>query len=121
MLRAPILAFVALLCLRSAYAGPVLFNRDIRPILSANCFPCHGADEKHREAGRRLDLPEAAYAERKGVRAVVPRNLEQSELWWRISSKDEDEVMPPPDSHRAPLKPEERALIKQWLEGGAAG
>jgi hypothetical protein len=96
-----------------------LFNRDIRPILSANCFPCHGADEKHREAGRRLDLPEAAYAERKGVRAVVPRNLEQSELWWRISSKDEDEVMPPPDSHRAPLKPEERALIKQWIEEGA--
>jgi hypothetical protein len=119
MSRVPLLALVALLCLRSAWAAPVSFNRDIRPILSANCFPCHGADEKRREAGRRLDLPEAAYAERKGVRALVPGDLEHSELWWRITSRDEDEVMPPPDAHRAPLKPEERALVKQWIEEGA--
>lgn len=119
MSRASLLALVALLVCRTVLAAPVSFNRDIRPILSANCFACHGADEKHREAGRRLDLPEAAYADRKGVRAVVPRSLEQSELWWRITSKDEDEVMPPPDAHRPPLKTEEFALIKRWIEEGA--
>ena len=120
MLRAIFLALAAFLPCRFALAGPISFNRDIRPILSANCFPCHGADEKRREAGRRLDLPESAYADHKGVRAVVPHSLEQSELWWRITSRDEDEVMPPPDAHRAPLKPEERTLLKRWIEEGAA-
>ncbi|MFP6885965.1 MAG: c-type cytochrome domain-containing protein, partial [Opitutales bacterium] len=78
----------------------ILFNRDVRPILADNCFACHGRDAKKRKAKLRLDQSEGALAERDGVRAIVPGNLEQSELWARILSKDKDEVMPPPKSHK---------------------
>ncbi len=99
--------------------APLSFNQDIRPILADNCFSCHGADAQHRKAKLRLDLPETAMAEREGIRAIVPRDLANSDAWQRIISTDEDEVMPPPDSHKAPLKPEQRALIKRWIEEGA--
>src|SRR4051812_31678831 len=78
----------------------VSFNQHIRPILSGNCFACHGADAGHRKAKLRLDLAEGALAEHDGVRAVVPGSLEKSELWQRITSTHEDEVMPPPESHK---------------------
>src|SRR3954470_2576157 len=76
------------------------FNRDIRPILSENCFQCHGFDEKVRQANLRLDQPESAYAEHDSGKSIVPGDLEQSELWRRVTSSDESEMMPPPDSHR---------------------
>ena len=76
------------------------FNRDIRPILSDNCFACHGFDAKHRKAGLRLDLPEAAYEIKDGVQAVKPGDPAASEIIKRILTTDEDEVMPPPDSHK---------------------
>ncbi len=95
------------------------FNRDIRPILSDNCFACHGPDEKKRKAKLRLDQPEGAFAAKDGHQAIKPRNLKASELWLRINSKDPDELMPPPDSHKK-LKPEQIALFKQWIEQGAA-
>lgn len=98
----------------------VTYNEHIRPILADNCFACHGADASKREAKLRLDQPESAMAERKGIRAIVPGNLEESELWQRINSPHEDEVMPPPDSHKPPLKAGQRDLIKQWIEQGAA-
>ncbi len=98
----------------------VTFNEHIRPILAENCFYCHGKDPNHRKAQRRLDMPEGATAETKGVRAIVPGDLENSELWRRINSDDPDEVMPPAESHKDPLKPEQRALIKRWIEQGAA-
>ncbi len=111
---------LALLALSVARAEPaVSFNQDIRPILSDNCFACHGTDAAHRKAKLRLDLPEGAYAERKGLRAIVPGDLASSEAWLRINSEYEDEVMPPPDSHKT-LTPEQRALIKRWIEQGAA-
>ncbi|MSU64612.1 MAG: DUF1553 domain-containing protein [Opitutus sp.] len=97
----------------------VTFNEHIRPILAENCFYCHGQDPNHRKAKRRLDLPEGATAETKGIRAIVPGDLENSELWLRINSDDPDEVMPPEESHKEPLKPEQRALIKRWIEQGA--
>jgi hypothetical protein len=94
------------------------FNRDIRPILAENCFQCHGFDEKARQAELRLDVAESALADRDGVPAIVPGNPEESELWRRITSDDDAEKMPPPDSHRT-LKPEQIDTLKRWIEEGA--
>lgn len=96
------------------------FNRDIRPILSDKCIGCHGPDAKHREAGLRLDLPEAAYApltESQGF-AIVPGKPEESHVMKRIDSKDPDSVMPPPKSHKTFSKTE-RDLIERWIREGA--
>jgi len=95
------------------------FNEHIRPILSDKCFACHGFDARKRKADRRLDTPEGATAEKDGVRAIVPGDLEKSESWLRIISTDKDEVMPPPEFHK-PLTEAEKATIKQWIEQGAA-
>ncbi|MEO8350890.1 MAG: DUF1549 domain-containing protein, partial [Chthoniobacteraceae bacterium] len=96
----------------------VSFNRDIRPILSENCFHCHGPDPKHREADRRLDLREAALADNDGIRAIVPGNLEDSDAIERVFSDDKDDVMPPPKSHRT-LHARQKELLKRWVAQGA--
>lgn len=94
------------------------FNRDIRPILSAACFRCHGMDEKKREAKLRLDDELSAKEKRDEGAAVVPGSLEKSLLWQRITSTDPDSVMPPPDSNVL-LTDEHKAILKKWLEQGA--
>jgi len=94
------------------------FNYDIRPILADNCYDCHGPDEEAREADLRLDIPEEAYADRDGSAAIVPGDAKKSLLVQRINTQDEDDVMPPPDSHRE-LTSEEKALLEQWVEEGA--
>src|SRR4051794_32593632 len=94
------------------------FNRDIRPILSENCFQCHGFDEKARKAELRLDMADSALAKHDDVTPIVPSHPEQSELWRRITTDDESEMMPPPDSHRV-LKPEQKETLKHWIEQGA--
>src|SRR6478752_6009221 len=71
-------------------ANDVDFNRDIRPILSNNCFACHGPDSAAREADLRLDVEDNAKAARDHKAAIVPGNLEQSELIRRITNKDKD-------------------------------
>ncbi|HEX2747417.1 MAG TPA: DUF1549 domain-containing protein, partial [Verrucomicrobiales bacterium] len=103
----------------SAGAEGLSFNRDIRPILSDKCFACHGMDAKKREAKLRLDLPDAAFAQNKeGKSAIVPGKPAESLAWQRITTADQDDVMPPPDSHKK-LSPEEKETIRKWIEQGA--
>ena len=95
------------------------FNRDIRPIFSEHCYACHGPDEQKRKAGLRLDVQEVAFKELKsGNRALVAGDLTKSALVSRITSTDPEEVMPPP-KHNKPLKPEQIAVLKQWVQEGA--
>ncbi|MFN5834562.1 MAG: DUF1549 domain-containing protein, partial [Akkermansiaceae bacterium] len=102
-----------------AIASEVLsFNRDVRPILSDNCFACHGFDPKTREAGLRLDTREGALADNDGVIAIVPGNIKKSALWDRINSSDDDEVMPPPKTHKT-LSSAQKKILRIWIEQGA--
>ena len=96
----------------------VNFSRDIRPILSENCFFCHGPDEKTREAELRLDEEASAKKTRDGVIAVVPGSPEKSALIARITSTDPDEVMPPPKQHKT-ISPAQVAVLKEWIAQGA--
>ncbi len=98
----------------------VNFSRDILPLLSENCFQCHGPDEANREAGLRLDIRDGALAELdSGETAVVPGQSDSSALYLRINSDDPDLRMPPPDSGKT-LSPAEIARIKAWIDEGAA-
>ena len=94
------------------------FSKQIRPILSENCFFCHGPDEAKREAGLRLDEESAAKASNDGVIAVVPGDPDRSALLQRILTTDADEVMPPPKQHKI-ITPAQIALLKQWIHEGA--
>ncbi len=94
------------------------FTRDIRPILSDTCFHCHGFDEKTRKAKLRLDTEEGAHKDLGGYAAFKPHDLKNSEAWRRITTKDADDLMPPPEAHKT-LKPEQINLIKRWIEEGA--
>ena len=96
----------------------ISFNHHVRPILSENCFFCHGPDEKTQEAGLRLDSAEAATADLGGYAAIVPGDAEKSEAWVRILSDDPDELMPPADSHRE-LSPADREILRRWINDGA--
>ena len=90
------------------------FNRDVRPILSDNCFYCHGNDPGHRKAKLRLDVREAALKKD----AFVPGEPDESDLIERIFSADEDELMPPPDSHKK-LTAQQKEILKRWIAQGA--
>lgn len=96
----------------------IVFNRDIRPILAEKCFACHGFDEKKREAGLRLDVREAAIADRDGSKAIVPGDPEGSLVLERMLTEDADLKMPPPKSHKE-LRPEEIELLRRWIASGA--
>lgn len=92
---------------------PLDYNRDVRPILSDNCFYCHGPDANHREADLRLDL-EAAAKET----AVVAGRPEASELIARIIHADSSTRMPPPESGKQ-LTESEIQILRQWIREGA--
>ena len=97
----------------------ISFNKDIRPLLSENCFSCHGPDPAKVKAGLRLDSREAALkAAKSGEFAIVPGKPEDSQLLRRIASKDSDEVMPPPKEHKTITK-DQAALLTRWISEGA--
>ncbi len=108
------LALTALVTAPWLVAAPLSFNRDIRPILSDNCFRCHGPDKGHRKAKLRLDDRDAALAKE----AFVPGKPDESELVRRIFTTDEDDRMPPPDSHKQ-LTAAQKELLKRWVAEGA--
>ncbi|MBB5032589.1 DUF1553 domain-containing protein [Prosthecobacter vanneervenii] len=120
MTRVPLIVLLAAAATASAQQAPrpIHFSREIRPILSENCFFCHGPDEKKREAGLRLDDESSAKKNNDGTIAVVPGKPEQSALLQRIISKDPDEVMPPPKQHKT-IPPQQIALLTEWIKQGA--
>lgn len=101
-----------------AAAQPVDYAREVLPILSENCYHCHGPDEDARKAKLRLDTKDGAFAVKDGMAAIVPHNPSESELVRRITSKDSDEVMPPHDDIRK-LTPQQVQTLKRWVEQGA--
>lgn len=114
VLFAPLLAMVAVHS-RVAWAdGMIQYNRDIRPILTENCFACHGPDANHRAADLRLDQREDAIA----GGAIVANKPEESEMIRRIFSTDPELVMPTPESHKT-LTEQQKELIKAWITEGA--
>ena len=100
------------------HAASIEFDRDIRPILSDNCYQCHGPDEKARKAKLRLDMKESAFRVEDGVAVISPGQSAESELFRRITTNDPDDHMPPPESNHK-LTPKQIALIKQWIDSGA--
>lgn len=88
------------------------FSRDIQPLLSDNCYQCHGPDEATREADLRLDT-------KQGIRDIVDASgsIDDNELLRRVNSDDPDEVMPPPETG-TPLTQRERQMLADWIAAG---
>ncbi len=114
----PSLVFISVASLSHAAEAPIPakieFNRDIRPILSDNCYYCHGPDKNHRKAKMRLDVREEALAKE----AFVPGKPEASELIKRLDPEDKDDLMPPADSNKK-LTARQKALLMAWVAQGA--
>ncbi|QTN34428.1 DUF1553 domain-containing protein [Akkermansiaceae bacterium] len=117
MMRFPISISLALLSAVSA-AEKVDFTTQIQPIFSQNCYACHGPDEATVEGGLRLDVRDLALKGGDSGKAIVPGDAGASLILERITHSDPDEVMPPPDKKKR-LKPEQVALIRQWIDEGA--
>ncbi len=111
----------------SAFAAPpevaasaeIRYGQHVRPILSDRCFKCHGPDQAARQAELRLDDRVSATRDRGGYAAIVPGDVEASELWRRVSHHDPGERMPPRDSGKKPLSAQEKSVIRHWIESGA--
>ncbi len=106
--------FVCCASVAQAADEPLNFNRDIRPILSENCFYCHGQDGNKRQVDLRLDLRDDALKHK----AIVPKDAAASSLIRRILSSDPDEQMPPPKSNRR-LSDQQKKLLERWVAEGA--
>ncbi|MFT5289860.1 MAG: hypothetical protein ACI8QC_002234 [Planctomycetota bacterium] len=102
----------------SAASGRVDFSQDVRPILSEFCFTCHGPDQAQRQAKLRLDLAEGALGERRGGAVIVPGNVEESELAYRVATQDEHDIMPPLKA-KNPMSAEQIEILQRWIGEGA--
>lgn len=97
-----------------AQAGKVSYNFEVRPILAAKCFSCHGSDPRNRKGDLRLDTFADATA-----KAIKPGHPDESELMQRVLSQDLDEVMPPPEKHQE-LTSAQKEILRRWIAEGAA-
>ena len=104
------LLMLALSGLSQAGERVLSYNRDVRPILSENCFLCHGFDKDKREGDLRLDTEAGAKES-----AIIAGNAKDSELFKRITASDPDDVMPPADSVYK-LKPAQVETLRLWIE-----
>jgi hypothetical protein len=118
--QAAVVALAMTLPSANAGAAPAYsFARDIRPILSDNCFACHGPDDQQRKAKLRLDVREGALKPASsGLAAIVPKDPANSELMKRILTEDRDELMPPPKTGKK-LTPRQIDLLKAWITDDA--
>ena len=110
MLRLSTIVLALIVSLSSA--GAIGFNREIRPILSNKCFACHGPDEKARKAKLRLDQRASA------LQVIKPGAPGESELMARVTRRDRDEMMPPPQTHKT-ITRDEIELLRAWIAEGA--
>ena len=107
------------LTVTAVQASAIGFNQDIRPMLADACFHCHGPDPGTRKAGLRLDTEAGFFTAKPGeTPTVIKGKPDASPLYQRLISTDEEEIMPPPETHKA-LKPEQIAKVRQWIEQGA--
>jgi hypothetical protein len=112
-----LLSLACLLLAASAFAADpatVDYTRDIKPILSDHCYACHGPDAAKRKAKLRLDQRQEALKV-----AIKPGKSTESPLLTRVSSSDDEEVMPPPVSKKPRLTPAQVELVKKWIDQGA--
>ncbi len=110
----------ATVALEASLPAKITFNEHVGPILSENCYYCHGQDATARQADLRVDRPEFAFAPRKnGLPPIVKGHPESSAIIARITSKDPNQMMPPPSSRKT-LTPEQIALLTKWVQGRRA-
>src|SRR5881296_2322543 len=112
--RVPALLVLSVASVPAAQPREIHFNRDVRPILSENCYACHGPDKNQRKAKLRLDVREVAL-ERE---AIVPGKPAESKLVQHIFSTDPEEIMPPPKAQKI-LTTAQKDLLKRWIAVGA--
>ncbi|MFM1918838.1 MAG: hypothetical protein RLZZ303_472 [Candidatus Hydrogenedentota bacterium] len=109
----------ALFCAGAHAAEPELrYNREVRPILSDNCFACHGFDAASRKSKLRLDMAEDGEGYRGAYSVLTPGNPDEGEFMARVLSHDPDDIMPPPESEKR-LKPEQIETLRRWIAEGA--
>ncbi len=101
----------------TAFGGELDFNLHVRPILSDKCYKCHGPDAKNQKSDFRVDTFENATEDLGDYAGVVPGNLKESEVHWRLHSDDPNDLMPPPEKKMA-LTKKEIAILDQWIEEG---
>lgn len=109
---------ISFVCVSLCAGKDVDFQREVRPVLSENCFQCHGPDPTTRMAGLRLDLKDAALEHRRAGSAIVPGKPDESLLVQRIRSSDASRKMPPASSHKT-LSPQQVSLLTKWVAEGA--
>ena len=117
LLRIPATVVLAAFAGSNLSSATISFNRDIRPILSENCYACHGPDEETREADLRLDVEANAFVPHGKYEAAIIKGDPKTALYQRIITDDESDIMPPLDSHKR-LTAEDKRLISQWIQEG---